>query len=100
MTEGNTSPLTSGQLVDEYFVEHRTKLLDVAAFLDRLDRAGGSPDFRVQSLRDAVRFLQEEQPGRVARMLEHFSDPTAVPMEALDQKGAFGAFDRARLGRD
>ena len=34
-----TSPLTATELVDEYFIENRTKLLDIAAFLDRLDRA-------------------------------------------------------------
>ena len=40
MTPQNTrSPLTGRELVDEYFIENRTKLLDIAAFLDRLDRA-------------------------------------------------------------
>ncbi len=34
-----TSPLTATELVDEYFIENRTKLLEIAAFLDRLDRA-------------------------------------------------------------
>src|ERR1700739_988068 len=33
------SPMTCRQLIDEYFIENRTKLLDLAAFLDRLDRA-------------------------------------------------------------
>src|ERR1700730_10883281 len=33
------SPMTRRQLIDEYFIENRTKLLDLAAFLDRLDRA-------------------------------------------------------------
>ena len=37
-----TCPLTSQQVVDFYFMEHRAKLLDIAAFLDRLERAGGS----------------------------------------------------------
>jgi hypothetical protein len=29
-------PLTSKQVVDLYFMEHRANLLDIAAFLDRL----------------------------------------------------------------
>ena len=35
----STCPLTGPQVVDLYFMEHRAKLLDLAAFLDRLDRA-------------------------------------------------------------
>ena len=33
------SPLSPQALVDEYFIENRTRLLEIAAFLDRLDRA-------------------------------------------------------------
>ena len=36
------SPLSPRELVDEYFIENRTKLLEIAAFLDRLDRADPS----------------------------------------------------------
>lgn len=32
-------PRPGRQLVDEYFIENRTRLLDIAAFLDRLDPA-------------------------------------------------------------
>lgn len=31
-------PLSQQELIDEYFMESRTKILDIAAFLDRLDR--------------------------------------------------------------
>ena len=31
-------PLSGTQIVDEYFIENRTRLLEIAAFLDRLDR--------------------------------------------------------------
>ena len=34
------SPLTRTQVVDLYFLEHRAKLLDLAAFLDRCDAVG------------------------------------------------------------
>ena len=47
-------PLTQQQLIDEYFIEHRTKILDIAAFLDRFDRASahdGSDDFRMRAFR-------------------------------------------------
>ena len=35
-------PLDKQQVLDLYFLEHRAKLLDLAAFLDRYDRAGGA----------------------------------------------------------
>ena len=34
------SPLTGTQLVDEYFIETRNRIIEVAAFLDRIDRNG------------------------------------------------------------
>ena len=34
-----TSPLSQRELIAEYFMEHRVQVLELAAFLDRLDRA-------------------------------------------------------------
>ena len=34
-----SEPSAPGELVDEYFIENRTKLLEIAVFLDCLDRA-------------------------------------------------------------
>ena len=93
------SPKTGTQLVDEYFIENRTRVLELAAFLDRLDRAGdgaGDGDFRVRALREALGVLSAE-PGegtRIRRVQMIFSDPTGEPREALDQKSARGAYDR------
>jgi hypothetical protein len=89
------------QLVDEYFIENRTRVLELAAFLDRLDRAGdgaGAGDFRMRALREALEVLARE-PGegegtRTLRVQMVFSDPTEEPREALDQKSARGAHDR------
>jgi hypothetical protein len=91
------SPLSPTELVDEYFIENRTKLLDVAAFLDRLDRAApaAADDFRLQAFREALAILADPTGGdRVERMQLLFSDPTDAPLEALDRKGALGAYDR------
>ncbi|MBA2447808.1 MAG: hypothetical protein H0V51_07270, partial [Chloroflexi bacterium] len=47
-----TCPLSQRQLLEEYFIEHRTKILDLAAFLDRLDRAreqDAGDDFRLRA---------------------------------------------------
>jgi hypothetical protein len=91
-----TSPLTATELVDEYFIENRTKLLDIAAFLDRVDRAGASSDFRMRAFNEAVAVLASPArigPDRIGKVQMLFSDPTTEPLETLDRKGAVGAFD-------
>ena len=90
------SPLTGTQLVDEYFIENRNRLLEVAAFLDRLDRrdpAVASSDFRMEAFRQALLALTGGGSERLRQMQLIFSDPTIEPRAALDRKGAVGAFD-------
>ena len=96
-----TCPLTRRQVIDAYFLEHRAKALDIAAFLDRVDRArpgadaadgDGDDDFRLDALRRALRILLEEEPGRAARLLDVLSDHTTEPIaSAAGMKGAHGA---------
>ena len=100
------SPKTGRELVDEYFIENRTRLLEIAAYLDRLDRSDSSlvdRDFRVRAFRDALRLLEAppapgEPPTRVERIQHLLSDPTTEPLEKLDTKSARGAYDRWQLG--
>ena len=90
------SPLSAKEIVDEYFIENRTRLLEIAAFLDRLDRAGATEaarDFRVQVFREALHTLSGLSPDRVSAIQMLMSDPTAEPLPALDRKGAMGAFN-------
>jgi len=91
------SPLTPKDVVDEYFIENRTRLLEIAAFLDRLDRTDpgyAERDFRMQAFTDAVTALSEGA-GRLERIQLLLSDPTTDPLGALDRKSAFGAYDRS-----
>ncbi len=60
-------PADRKRVLDLYFLEHRAKLLDLAAFLDRYDRAGGEGDFRIDAFREAVKILTEPAPGRARR---------------------------------
>lgn len=90
------SPKTGRELVDAYFIENRTRLLDVAAFLDRLDRAAETSadgDYRMRAFREALRVLSEESYPRTERIQMIMSDPTTEPLEALHEKGASGAYD-------
>jgi hypothetical protein len=95
------SPLSALQLVDEYFIENRNRLIEVAAFLDRLDRSDPAvrSDFRVQALADAIAVLASDSPTRVQDIQLLMSDPRTEPLPALDRKGAVGAYDRSRGGR-
>ena len=90
----NHHSMTRTQVVDAYFMEHRARLLDVAAFLDRIDRAApGVDDFRMNAYRNAIALLLDGKPERTRRILEHFSDPSTTPIPAAHVKGATGAHD-------
>jgi len=95
----DTCPLSQQQLVDEYFIEMRARLLDVAAFLDRLDRSiehNAEEDFRMIAMQRALRMLAEAASDRVYSMQMLFSDMTTEPLATLDRKSAFGAFNYRR----
>jgi len=88
--------LSRRQLIDEYFIENRTRILDIAAFLDRLDRAGADSnpqDFRMEAMERALGILTCVNESRVMQIQMIFSDPTEEPKAALDQKSAKGAYD-------
>jgi hypothetical protein len=90
------SPLTGAEIVDEYFIENRTRLLEIAAFLDRVDRvdpAAASRDFRMRVFADAIQALASRS-DRLMRIQLLLSDPTVEPLDRLDRKSALGAFDR------
>lgn len=78
-------------LLDLQFIEMRHKLLDVAAFLDRINRHPGDEDFRIDALRDALPILLQDRPDRTRAILEALSDHSTEPMPQATFQGAFGA---------
>jgi hypothetical protein len=96
------SPLSPTQLVDEYFIETRNRIVEVAAFLDRIDRADAAvarEDFRVRALTEAIGILNSPSTTRVQDIQLLLSDPTSEPLAALDRKGAVGAWRGPAEGR-
>ncbi len=84
--------LTRQQVLDHYFIEARHKLIEIAAFLDRADRAEGTADFRLAAFRAAIKELSGKKPGRAEKVLLSFSDPTMKPIAKAHGKGACGAW--------
>lgn len=80
------------QLLDLYYLEARAKLIDLAAFLDRLDRAKGEGDFRLAAFHQGLTQLQSGPTSRAARVLSALSDPTTEPILAATTKAACGAW--------
>jgi len=90
------STLTAKEVIDRHFLENRAKLIDIAAFLDRIDRAAGSEtaesDYRLRALFSALDVLTDGQANRAGRVLEIFSDDsTELPQSAHGVKSATGA---------
>jgi len=67
----------SVQVLSHDFLEARGKILEIAAILDRIDRAparqGEQPDLRLCQLRQAVEALLEPGPGRAETIQHIFS---------------------------
>lgn len=82
------------QLLDLYYLEARSKLIDLAAFLDRLDRAAGEGegDFRLAAFKEALQQMQAASASRAECVLRVLSDPTSEPIAAATTKAACGAW--------
>lgn len=83
--------MTRSQILDLYFLDARQKLIEIAALLDRVDRANGQDDFRLSAFRAALGHLSGNQGQRAKNVLLAFSDLTTEPIEKATGKGAVGA---------
>lgn len=84
--------MTRQQVLDLYFMDARSKLIDLAAFLDRVQRADGPDDFRFAAFHKALEQLAVESPNRAEKVLLALSDPTTEPIPAATTKAACGAW--------
>ncbi len=77
------TPLPAPKALDQFFLDARCRLLDLAAILDRFGRGADSgvaeADPRVQKIRQALEILNDRSGGRAERIQKLFSleyDPT------------------------
>jgi len=90
--------MTRQQVLDLYFLDARHKLVELAAFLDRVERASGKDDFRLQAFRMALAGLNNRKRNKAKNTLLAFSDPTRPPISQATTKAACGAYP-GRLNR-
>ena len=77
------TPLPAPTALDAYFLDARCRLLDIAAFLDRIDRGESGPsvatDPRLTKIQRALAVLMEQPSQRAEAIQQIFSldyDPT------------------------
>lgn len=77
------TPLTAPKALDTFFLEARSKILDLAAILDRIgrgkDAAAAADDPRLARIRESLDVLHDKSGGRAERIQQIFSldyDPT------------------------
>lgn len=93
-----TCPMAARDVLGAAFLDNRARLLELAAFLDRIDRAANPEearaDYRYRALLLSLEALRTAPGGRAKAILDLLSDPTAEPREsAAGLKGAYGAWD-------
>jgi hypothetical protein len=65
--------MSAQQVFDEEFLTIRCKLIELAAALDRIDRAGGVQDARLDQIRTALGILASAAPNRAEQVQMEFS---------------------------
>ena len=70
-------PLPANRALDQFFLDARSRLLDLAATLDRVGRGSGADaaanDPRMARIRQALELLLGDEPGRAERIQQIFS---------------------------
>jgi len=84
--------MTQQQVLDLYFLEARHQLVEIAAFLDRLERTGQADDFRATAFAEALKILNSPAKNKVREVLLAFSDPSQDPIDFANTKAACGAW--------
>ena len=77
--------------VDLYFMDARSKLIDIAAFMARVHKDGLTEDFRYQAFLKALKELEGNAP-KAESVLQAFSDPTTEVIPQATTKAACGAW--------
>ncbi len=90
------TPMDALTILDTYFIENRSRNLDIAAFLDRNylnpDDETAKADYRYQAFLRIIEILQENRGDRTKAIQIALSDPTTQPLESALGLKAWGAW--------
>jgi hypothetical protein len=93
---GPYRPMQAKDILDLYFIENRSRLLDLASFLDRIDRYEAAEkaktDYRYKALIKTIGLLLETSPERTKAIQVALSDPTTEPLDSALGLKAWGAW--------
>lgn len=64
---------TVTDVVDREYLELRAKVLEIAASFDRINRAAGAPDSRLEKIHAGISILSDDQSDKARRVQELFS---------------------------
>ena len=96
--KGETNPMSAKEVLEAYFLENRARILEIASFLDRIDRAKasetGKTDFRYKAFMRGLKILLESEGNRTKALQINFSDLSKEPRRnAAGLKGTYGAWE-------
>ena len=90
-------PMTATEILDLYFIENRARMLDIASFLDRIDRYEGADearaDYRYKAFARIIELLGQPGGQRTRAIQLALSDPTTEPIESALGLKAWGAWE-------
>lgn len=89
------SPMQAKQALETYFIDNRARLLEIASFLDRIDRyrdsGAAKADFRYKAFIKALKLVTESAKDRTQNIQLLFSDLSTEPVETAVGLKAVGA---------
>lgn len=93
---GPYGPMQAIDILDLYFIENRSRIMDIASFLDRIDRYEGAEeakaDFRYQAFLRILDITREATQDRAKAVQVALSDPTTEPLDSAVGMKAYGAW--------
>ena len=93
------SPMTALEILDLYYIENRSRILDIASFLDRIDRYedadAAKADFRYKAFARVIELLREPGGQRTKSIQIALSDPSTEPLDSAIGLKAWGAWEGA-----
>jgi hypothetical protein len=92
-------PISAQEALEMYYLDNRARVLEIASFLDRIDRCGDSvsakDDFRYKSFIKGLQLILECEKDRTKNLQLFFSDLSSDPIDSAAGLKAYGAWEGA-----